>query len=40
MKVFLSASVIAIVIALAGAYVLNLYQKPVSVAFSTSGVRI
>ncbi len=40
MRVFLTACVIAIVIGLAGAYVLNLYQQPVSVAFSTSGVRI
>jgi hypothetical protein len=40
MKAFLAACVIAIVIAVAGAYVLNMYQQPVSVAFSTTGTRI
>lgn len=40
MKAFISACVVAIVIAGAGAYTLNMYQKPADVAFSTTGVRL
>jgi hypothetical protein len=40
MKAFLTACVVAIVLAIGCAYVLNAYQTPVSVAFTTSAVRI
>jgi hypothetical protein len=40
MRSFVAACVAAAVIAIAGAYVLNMYQKPVDVAFSTEAVRI
>jgi hypothetical protein len=40
MRAFLAACVVAIVVAIAGYYALNAYQEPVSVAFSTSAVRI
>ena len=40
MKVFLTASAVAIVIAIGSVYVLNGMQESVSVAFATSGVRL
>ena len=40
MKVFLTASAVAIVIAIVSVFVLNAVQEPVSVAFTTSGVRL
>ena len=40
MKSFLSACIVAIVIALIGGFALNLIQEPVDKAFSTSGVRL
>ncbi len=41
MKSFLMAVVIAVGLAVAGAYVLDsIFQKPVEVAFSTSSVRL
>jgi hypothetical protein len=41
MRIFLNACVAAVIIAIAAALVLNLtVQEPVSVAFSTSGVRL
>jgi hypothetical protein len=40
MQAFLAACVVAIVVAIGGYYVLNMYQKPAEVAYSTSGVRI
>jgi hypothetical protein len=40
MKVFLTASAFAIVIAIVSVYVLNAVQEPVSVAFTTSSVRL
>jgi hypothetical protein len=40
MKVFLTSCVVAIVIAVAAVFVLNSIQEPVSVAFTTSGVRL
>ena len=40
MKAFVIACVAAAVIAVCGVAVLNGIQKPVDVAFSTSGVRI
>jgi len=40
MRVFLFACVAAVVIAVVGAVGLNAIQKPVSVAFSTTGVRL
>jgi hypothetical protein len=40
MRSFIFACVAAVVIAVAGYYVLNLFQEPVSVAFSTESVRI
>jgi hypothetical protein len=40
MRAFVMACVAAIVVAGAGAYVLNLYQQPADVAFSTTGVRL
>ena len=39
MKAFLSACVVAIVLAIGCAYVLNAYQESVSVAYTTSAVR-
>ena len=40
MKAFLTAVVVAIVIAVAWAGVLNKVQEPVSEAFATTGVRL
>ena len=40
MKVFLTASAVAIVIAIGSVFVLNTVQEPVSVAYATSGVRL
>lgn len=40
MKVFLTASAVAIVIAIVSVFVLNAVQVPVSVAYATSGVRL
>jgi hypothetical protein len=40
MRSFIAACVAAAVLAVAGAYVLSTLQKPVDVAFSTTGVRI
>ncbi len=40
MKVFLTACAVAIVIAIGSVFVLNSVQVPVSVAFTTSGVRL
>jgi hypothetical protein len=40
MRSFILALIAAAVIAVAGAYVLNKFQEPVSVAFSTQEVRI
>jgi hypothetical protein len=40
MRSFVAACIAAAVIATGGAVVLNHYQKPADVAFSTSGVRI
>jgi hypothetical protein len=40
MRSFVAACIAAVVIATGGAFVLNHYQKPADVAFSTSGVRI
>jgi len=40
MRVFITACIAAVVIALAGAWVLNRYQEPVSVAYATEAVRI
>ncbi len=40
MKVFLTACAFAIVIAIGAVFVLNSVQEPVSVAFTTSGVRL
>ena len=40
MKVFLTASAVAIVIAIVSVFVLNSVQEPVSVAYATSGVRL
>lgn len=40
MRAFLSAVVIAIVIAVGGAVVLNKFQEPAQVAYSTSSVRL
>lgn len=40
MRAFLSAVVIAVVIAIVGAAVLGKFQEPVAVAYSTSGVRL
>jgi hypothetical protein len=40
MKAFIIACVAAAVIAVCGVVVLNGIQKPVDVAFATSGVRI
>ena len=40
MKVFIVACIAAAVIAIGGVAVLNGIQKPVDVAFTTSGVRI
>jgi hypothetical protein len=40
MRVFLFACVAAVVIAVVGAVGLNFVQEPVSVAFSTTGVRL
>ncbi len=40
MKVFLTASAVAIVLAIVSVVVLNVVQEPVSVAFTTSGVRL
>ena len=40
MRAFLIALVAAAVIAVVGAFVLNKFQEPVSVAYSTEGVRL
>ncbi len=40
MRAFLSAVVIAVVIAAVGAVVLNKFQKPAEVAYSTEAVRL
>ena len=40
MKVFLTASAFAIIIAIVSVYALNAVQEPVSVAYATSGVRL
>lgn len=40
MKSFVTGIVAAIVIAVIGAVALNMLQKPVDVAFTTSGARI
>jgi hypothetical protein len=40
MRSFVAACITAAVIATGGAFVLNHYQKPAGVAFSTSSVRI
>ena len=40
MKAFIIACVVAAVLAICGVVVLNGIQKPVDVAFTTSGVRI
>jgi hypothetical protein len=40
MRAFLTACAAAVVLAAAGAIVLDLVQKPVSVAYSTTGVRL
>jgi len=40
MRSFVVACIAALIIAAAGAAVLNVYQKPAAVAFSTEGVRI
>ncbi|MFN3349132.1 hypothetical protein [Pseudorhodoplanes sp.] len=40
MKSFIAACAAVIVIAIAGWYVLERYQEPVAVAFSTTGVRL
>jgi hypothetical protein len=40
MRAFLSACVIAVVLAIAGYYGLRAIQEPVSEAFSTSAVRL
>jgi hypothetical protein len=40
MRSFIVACVAAIVIALVGAVVLDVYQRPADVAFSTVGARI
>jgi hypothetical protein len=40
MRSFIVACVAAIVIAVIGAVVLDIYQKPADVAYSTTGARI
>jgi hypothetical protein len=40
MRAFLAALVVAAVIAVAGAFVLDKIQEPVSEAYSTQGVRL
>jgi hypothetical protein len=40
MRAFLSACLIAIVLAIAGYYALTVVQEPVSEAFSTNAVRL
>jgi hypothetical protein len=40
MRSFIAASIAAIVIAAIGAIVLDLFQKPASVAFTTESVRL
>ena len=40
MKLFLTASAVAIVIAIVSVFVLNSVQESVSVAYATSGVRL
>jgi hypothetical protein len=40
MRAFLLACVVAIVVAAAGAMVLNRVQEPVQQAFATTGVRL
>jgi hypothetical protein len=40
MRSFITACIAAIVIAVVGAVVLNQVQEPVSVAFTTVGVRL
>ena len=40
MRSFIAACIAAIVLAALGAVVLHLLQEPVSVAFSTTGVRL
>jgi hypothetical protein len=40
MRAFLTAVVVAVVLAAVGGFILNKLQEPVSVAFSTEGVRL
>ena len=40
MRAFLSAVVIAVVVAGGGAFVLNKFQEPADVAYSTGAVRL
>jgi Ni,Fe-hydrogenase I cytochrome b subunit len=40
MKSFIAACVAIVVIAVAGYFVLQSYQEPVTVAYTTSGVRL
>ena len=40
MKEFLIACVVAIVVAVVAVYVLDMWQAPADVAFSTTGVRL
>jgi hypothetical protein len=40
MKSFIVACVAAIVIAVVGALVLDMYQRPTEAAFTTTGVRL
>ncbi|HWM48449.1 MAG TPA: hypothetical protein VNR11_16200 [Xanthobacteraceae bacterium] len=40
MRSFIAACVAAVVIAVIGAAVLNIYQKPADVAFTTTSVRL
>jgi hypothetical protein len=40
MKVFLAACIVAVIVALGGALVLDTVQEPVAKAFSTGSVRL
>jgi hypothetical protein len=40
MRAFITAVIVAIVLAVVGGFVLNKLQEPASVAFSTEGVRL
>jgi hypothetical protein len=40
MRIFIGACVAAVLIALVGATILNLYQEPVQTAYATTSVRI